>query len=1454
MTRDTDHNTTRNDQLDDLLRRWHAENASTARANRDALLSRLAREDKGVVARIGDEDADSAGATRRPWWVRSAGWLPVAACLAIMVSLVAFIGGGPDGMPRSTSTLAGGPIETHAAFRQASFIPEGGRLDAVDDQGNIVGSCPLKHTDVVADIQGRFARVSVTQRYANPYPDKIEAVYTFPLSSTGAVDRMAMTIGDRVIVGEVKERTVARNIYEQARAQGHAAALLEQERPNIFTQSVANIEPGAEITVEISYVEMLHSNEGEYAFSFPMTVAPRYVPGYVTAQAEPEAARGRAELADAGEPAIMAKHVGEIDRAAPPEADAPFAPDTDQVPDASRITPMPTHPDTRAGHDISISVNIDTGGPGLLDLRSVLHEIETTNLIKPNDFTAPIGALIHLKGKNTIPNKDFVLKWRLTDETIEDMVFSNNGHQGGFLTLSMLPPARTPFTETIAVPRELIFVLDTSGSMNGFPIEKAKQVMTRAISQMRAVDAFNVITFAGATRILWESPRPATPQNIAEANAFINNQSGSGGTEMMAAINAALAQAAPDQPGRGWLTPEQLAELPADGRQVTVRARMTGAKYLEIEGLPTLHLPLSGGGTVMVEVTNWIVKLGIVAPSSVQTFELRGRWTTRNQNRILIAEIAELVPSDFITASDMMNLPADGRIVELLLNSFTQQHDPLVEADNQPVRRLSEWVADIRMRARIIESEFRKATVIGWWTTKNGERVFVLKQWGGVGAEQIEPVRPVRICMFLTDGQVGNDHAIIDAVRRHAGTTRVFSFGVGNAPNRYLLDGIALAGRGAADYVTLADGADPIVDRFTQRILTPILSDVSIEFSTPMPMLDVVSPNVMGEIVRDPNTGAFLMPDLYERTPITLHARFNHNGAAPVTGTATVRGRTHTGPFERVINLHFDPPAAIQTRNAQASVLPTLWAREKVNQLLSTDLSGLQLGTPRGDVRAQVVTLGETFSIMTPFTSFVAVDRARITIAGEPRLVHVPVELPEGMSYEGIFGRACRGLLQEEWNSRVQSDDGDATKATDEVREIVLYMLNDAEARSAVLEQGGDAAELLGKELRLNIGGQINLGYQQTSGDENASSRVQPYRANLGGVTTRSETAAPDDLMQAAIDARLDEFHAVYGLQQQPLLGEIPLVTGQTAVAFDPFDSAGLDIANLEVLASLSPDLSIQTTTPDVGPRASAARERLRSVEPSAQTLIDGEATTEPADSSDDRLSVSFRDLEGDGMQDEVARALLAADESMRRRETSSTAEVSPDIAARDRMLAEEKAKKVAELDSLYRQLVTEGKLDEAAEVREEILFIVPDNATLRDADPDSDDADTRLGIPAPSAAPDAAPPAEAEPTEADRLAEARRRLALYARLSRVLHPALQEALLLALAPDAPQSPVSVTVLLTDTDEATIKALYDAGLKVRATNHRLKIAVGVVEPRRLADLALLGAVRRVEPTQAEQAP
>ncbi len=369
-----------------------------------------------------------------------------------------------------------------------------GSLAIVDKDGKAAGLCPLKHTDVQAEVSGFLARVTVTQEFWNPSDEKIEAVYVFPLPQGAAVDDMTLQVGNRNVRGVIKRREEAQAVFEAARRLGHVAALLDQERPNIFTQSVANITPGARVLVTISYVDVLEYDSGAYQFVFPMVVGPRYIPG---TQAALEQGR---------------------------------QPGTDRVPDAARITPATVGKGQRAGHDISLTVELDAGVP-VQGFRSVSHEID---LERPS----ATSAVIRLRNQAEIPNRDFVLSYQVAGSQVQEAVLVHNGRKGGFLTVILQPPERFP--ESDVRPKEIVFVLDTSGSMSGFPIETAKRVIQQALAGLYARDTFNLITFAGDTHVLFPAPVPATAANIALAKKFLSGRSGVGGTEMMEAIRAAL--------------------------------------------------------------------------------------------------------------------------------------------------------------------------------------------------------------------------------------------------------------------------------------------------------------------------------------------------------------------------------------------------------------------------------------------------------------------------------------------------------------------------------------------------------------------------------------------------------------------------------------------------------------------------------------------------------------------------------------------------------------------------------------------------------------------------------------------------------------------------------------------------------------------------------------------------
>jgi len=371
-----------------------------------------------------------------------------------------------------------------------------GALTVVDSTGKAKSLCPLKHTDVKAEISGFLSRVNVTQEFENPFKEKIEAIYTFPLPQNAAVDDMTMTIGNRVVKGKILPREEAQAVYEAAKSNGQVASLLNQERPNIFTQSVANILPGEQIKITISYVETLKYEAGTYEFVFPMVVGPRYIPGQPSGEK-----RGNG-----------------------------FAPDTTQVPDASRITPKMAPAGFRSGHDVSLDIQLDAGL--LIDaLDSKTHPID---IERPDARSAHI----RLKEAATIPNKDFVLRYDVAGGSIQDAILTHRSDKGGFFTMILQPPDRVAVQDV--TPKELVFVLDTSGSMEGFPIEKAKETMKLAMDSLYPSDTFNLITFAGNTDILFPHPVPATKENIRKAQLLLSGRGGSGGTEMMTAIKAAL--------------------------------------------------------------------------------------------------------------------------------------------------------------------------------------------------------------------------------------------------------------------------------------------------------------------------------------------------------------------------------------------------------------------------------------------------------------------------------------------------------------------------------------------------------------------------------------------------------------------------------------------------------------------------------------------------------------------------------------------------------------------------------------------------------------------------------------------------------------------------------------------------------------------------------------------------
>jgi Ca-activated chloride channel family protein len=585
---------------------------------------------------------------------------------------------------------------------------------------------PLKHTDVKAAISGYIATVKVTQQFQNPYDEKIEAVYVFPLPENAAVNEFVMTIGERRIRGIIREREEAEKIYREAKQQGYVASLLTQERPNIFTQSVANLEPGKAIDVTIQYFHTLACSDGWYEFVFPMVVGPRFNPPATT------------------------DGIGAASR------------DT-QGASGQRTEVSYLAPNERSGHDIALQVDLD-GGVAIEEVGCRSHATST-------ERRSPERMTVSLKPEDSIPNKDFVLRYRVAGERIKSGLLTHRDERGGFFMLMLHPPQ--DLQRLARQPVEMVFVLDCSGSMNGEPIKQAKAAISRALRRLQPEDSFQLINFSTSASQLGPKPLEATAANVERGLAYLNSLNSDGGTMMIEGIKAAL-------------------DFPHDARRL-------------------------------------------------------------------------------------------------------------------------------------------------------------------------------RFVTFLTDGFIGNEAEILAAIHKRLGDARIFSFGVGSSVNRYLLDGMAKAGRGAVTYLALNDDAAQVMDEFFARISHPALTDVRIDWSG-LEVEEVFPRRV---------------PDLFVGRPVVVTGRFKGEIPPAIRVTGQAEGATTS------------LPVTLAGPTASHAGLPSVWARMKLAQLAEQSLQ-----EPRGDWQRQTKQVALDFNLMSTFTAFVAVDSATRTKGGHGTTVPVAVPVPAGVKYK----------------------------------------------------------------------------------------------------------------------------------------------------------------------------------------------------------------------------------------------------------------------------------------------------------------------------------------------------------------------------------------------------------------------------------------------------------------------
>jgi Ca-activated chloride channel family protein len=613
-----------------------------------------------------------------------------------------------------------------------------GELLYRDKGGALWQAVPLLSTEVEIGVGGAAARVALVQRFKNASSEWLEGVYVFPLPETAAVDSLRIRIGERVIEGRIAERQQAKKEYEQARASGQRAGLVEQERPNIFTTSVANIGPGEEIEVRLGYAQTVERAGLTFRLRFPMVVGPRYTgpdPALQTAGTNPAT--------------------------------------TTRVPDARRITPPVLDPALGPINPVEITVRLDPGFP-ISRVNSPFHAIDSKAL-SDRVWTVALA-------EGAVPaDRDFELEWTPA-ASAEPLarVFAETQPEARYALLTVMPPSVATPVEP-ALPREAIFIIDTSGSMEGESIVQARQALSLALSRLKPTDRFNVIEFNSRARRLFARAEVATPAQIRYAQGWVEALKANGGTEMRQALDLAL------------------------------------------------------------------------------------------------------------------------------------------DGNSDPTR--------------------------------------------------------LRQIVFLTDGAVGNEADLFAQVTERLGDTRLFTVGIGSAPNGYFMRKAAEVGRGSAVFIGKPEQVAERMGALFRRLERPAMTDLAVAW-----------PGVATDSLPNP------LPDLYDGEPIVLAARLPLGTAGPVVLTGRIGGKPWRADLTLAAN--DDPPAGV----------PALWARRKVEALEDTAYAGA-----RGEqIRDQVIQVALSHNLVTKYTSLVAVD-ATPARPEDARLGGgaMPTNLPKGWSYDALFGEAA---------------------------------------------------------------------------------------------------------------------------------------------------------------------------------------------------------------------------------------------------------------------------------------------------------------------------------------------------------------------------------------------------------------------------------------------------------------
>jgi len=626
-----------------------------------------------------------------------------------------------------------------------SEVQRGELLIPASENGRFVPA-PILSQDVQIAISGITARAVVKQKFVNRSREWVEAVYVFPLPDESGVDHLRMKVGDRVIVGEIKEKKKARDIYIKAKKEGRKSSLLVSNRANIFTTSIANIGPGETIEVEIEYQQVIHFADSVFSLRFPMVVGPRYIPGRAL------------------QPRNQAKQFF---------TGSGWAPNSDQVPDASEITPPVSSPGEELINPVNLSIELEAGF-SLSRIDSLYHGVE----IKEKEGNIYLITF----NKKVFADRDFVLEYQPEKSlSPRGALFSEEKSGNNYMLLMLMPPATQSTEKQMA--REVIFVIDTSGSMAGFSLRQAKKALILAISRLRPEDRFNVIEFNSRTRSLYSSVRPGNSQYIQEAIHFVEGLVSEGGTNIHKALKSVL-----------------------DGQD--------------------------------------------------------------NHKRI-------------------------------------------------------------------------------------------------------------RQILFLTDGAVGNEAQLFKLINKRLGDSRLFTVGIGSAPNSYFMSRAATMGRGTFTYIgKISEVAEKMTLLF-EKLERPVITSMELKVAD--------SDGKSMEVFPSP------LPDLYMGEPMIAAIRTD-----TAADTLHVSGNIGGHPWNQYLNVK---------KTGKQSGIATLWARKKIRNLMES----ISLGGNENEVGAQVLATALSHHLVSRYTSLVAVEqKVSRPVDKTLKKTALKTNMPAGWQHGKVFGGTAR--------------------------------------------------------------------------------------------------------------------------------------------------------------------------------------------------------------------------------------------------------------------------------------------------------------------------------------------------------------------------------------------------------------------------------------------------------------